>query len=180
MTIYHGRGGSSSLIVGNAEWKKVMEAAYTAGYYVAVAESVDRGTKEWNTTYPEFNTDVDSMMEIVEALENKYGLPKGLPHVMLGHSNGGNFAPIYAHAIGARAILCAKASGWPRVHNKPEYVTPTMFICGSKDTVVLCSKISAAYSALLSRGVRTEFIQSPTEDHYFKATNLAQIMAFIQ
>lgn len=180
MTIYHGRGGSSRLIVGNAEWKKVMEAAYKAGYYVVVAESENRDAKEWDKTFPDFNNDIDSMQVIINTLVEKYQLPANLPHVLLGHSDGGNFVPIYAHTIQARAILCAKASGWPKVHNLAAYVTPTMFICGAKDTVVLCSKVSAAYSALVSRNIRTVLIQSPTEDHYFKAANLAEIMSFIQ
>lgn len=161
LVLLHDAGSGADFWRQSTEARLFERAAVAHGQGLLVLESSDRGRGRWDTTSTGFdaNPDLRRLLDAIRAAGFS-----GLPLVLVGLGQGGDFAALAAHSMApmssvhpvATVLIGAAGDSVPMVN-----AFPTLFLLAERDASSLNDRIRARHAALAAAGVKTELLTLP-------------------
>jgi hypothetical protein len=150
VVVFHGHnrdGGTDGWLRG--EQADFLEDMKDLGYSYVVPDSTE-GAWDVELVYDRPNADILQVNKLLDDLK------VGPPYYFLGHSAGGDFAPLYAIRGDYRpnAIQISNSDGHGGVFALAEYNIPTIFCYSPEDPLQEASLVRKSMRTLILRGVR--------------------------
>ena len=154
VVLVHGFGEEACDWVDRTEERALADAVLAESLAWVAVDGADRA---WDTALdsPEI-ADVDAA---IEALEEDGALVPGLPTAVVGHSNGGAFAQVYARGSTRDVVGFVNANGWgtPALR-RGEPLPPGIFIAAENDSVVSSRTVLDAATGAANNGHEIEVL----------------------
>jgi dienelactone hydrolase len=161
LVLLHDAGSGADFWRQSTEARLFERAAVAHGHGLLVLESSDRATGRWDISSAGFDTNPDlrRLIDAIHAAEFS-----GLPLVLVGIGQGGDFAALAARAMAplssvhpVATVLVGAAGDAVPVAGAMQ----TLFVVAERDDAALNERIHARQAALTAAGVKAEILTLP-------------------
>lgn len=165
---FHGTGGKAEAQFTKVEERAFADDAVATGFAVVALDSADRTNKQWSTSAPPNNLDIQHVQETLTNFVTRGLISASEPVFAQGMSQGGGFAPIISYYLHfqATAIVCAAGNGQALGLT----TVPTIWALGQNDTMEdhasFIPKAQASAQALTDKGVAAKVYINPPSPVY--------------